>query len=550
LKKALFAVAVFLLILAAFAQEGMRVVRPPQSTGLRTIKTAPTTIELRGYGRDLLQITEADASALDGGMRAWGQWQVARGCQQSDKKKALELLESALVALRSVSDDRLHTRAQLQEQIMTTYVSVAPGRADELVSSIDIEARPKVLSALLKYYQENGNTGRALQMIYRIGDQAEIPYQTATEIMGTMKSAQAAEFQRLFATSLSSYRSHAGEQRYMEMGSGFPEMITAFWRQLAKDAVREAIDEVLRQTDPSNAKNTSPALFSIASDKGSLVFPSAYQYQLFQFLPILQELDSSAAEQYLKKYNQLAGMLNRYPLGTLSLSMLSQPAASADRPRLGSGVTYSVSRNEPADNPYMADMHRVQKLTAEAESDHAAEAIAKVPSIGTPSLRGAAYNNIAHVTMNDHPATARECVEKLLETGEKLPPFFRLMGMRAAIDVYMHMGDFDDAKSVIEKAMSVANEVYREDANPDDPNKALKAYWSATDGYRALLRQAARISPQWSMTLLNEIRDPEVKVASEAAIAGAWLGVPMGQSIVMIDKKDNLGTMVGGAETE
>jgi tetratricopeptide (TPR) repeat protein len=335
----------------------------------------------------------------------------------------------------------------------------------------------------------------------------------------------------------------------MEMGNGFPEMISHFWRQLPPALVRESIDEVLKQTDPANAKSTPPALFSMASNNGSVTFPSAFQYQLFQFIPILQQIDSSAAEQYLKKYNELSGKLNKYPNGAQSL--WAQPEGdSAAKLTLGAGVTYSVSRNEPENNPYMADMHKVQKLTAEAESGHASDALPKILTIGTPNLRGAAYNNIAHATMDDHPEIARECLSKLLDISDKLPLQFKLMGMRAAINVYMHMNDLDNAKSMIEKAMSVTHEVYREDANPDDPNKALKAYWPATDAYRGLLHQASRISPAWAMTLLNDIRDPEVKVAAEVAVSGTWLGIPMGMSVTMTDRKGNFGTMVSGEEAD
>jgi hypothetical protein len=548
-KKLLFAAVALLMVSFAAAQEGIRIVRPPVAPKPEAFKPTATDLELKKYGRDLLEITEADAGALQGGMRAWALWQIARGYQPTDKQKALELLENALPALREVEDDRLHTRARLQEQILNAMVPLAPGRADELVANLDADARPKVLSALLRYYQDNKKTDRAIQAIYRIGTENEIPYETAAQLMATMTKEQSGEFLRMFTTSLNSYRDHASDDRRMQMGSGFPEMIVQFWRQLPKDLVRQSIDEVLKQTDPANAKETRAVTFSMASDKGTVTFASAYQYQLFQFLPILEEIDSSAAGQYLKKYRELAAQLASYPEGTNSL--LATPSGTATQKlKLGAGVTYSVTRNPQANDPYVADMQLVQKLTAEAESGHAQDAVANVPTIKTPNLRGAAYHNIARATMKDHPTIARECMSKMLDIGDKLPPMFKLMGLRAVIDMYMQMGDFDSAKSLIERAMSVANEVYHDDANPDDPNKALKAYWPATDGYRALLRQAGKISPPWAISLLNDIKDPEIKVAAEAAIAGVWLRVPMGQSVTMVDKKSNHGTMVGGVEAE
>lgn len=540
---------VCLLIPLAVAQEGMRVVRPPVAAKPEALNATPGSAQLQKYGHDLLQITEADAGALEGGMRAWAQWQIARGYQRSDKAKALELLEDALTALRGMDDDRLHARAQLQKQILGTMVPLAPERADALVANLDAEARPDVLSALLRYYQDNKKTDRALEVIYRIAAENEMPYETAAQLMAGMTSKQNGEFLRLFNTSLNGYRDHASDQRRLQMGTGFPEMVAQFWRQLPKELVRQSIDEVLKQTDPANAKDAPNVTFSMASDQGTLSFPSAYQYQLFQFMPILQEIDSSAAEQYMKKYRELSALLNKYPQGTASL--YSPPSGGvAAKSQLGAGVTYSVTRNAQADDPYMADMRLVQKLTAEAESDHAKEAVANVPTIKTPNLRGAAYHNIARATMKDHPEIARECISKMLDTGDKLPPMFKVMGLRAAIDMYLQMGDADNAKSLIEQAMTVANDVFHDDANPDDPNKALKAYWPAADSYRALLRQAGRISPPWAISLLTQINDPEIKVGAEASVACSWLHVPMGQTVTMIDKKAQRGTMTGGVEVE
>jgi hypothetical protein len=49
---------------------------------------------------------------------------------------------------------------------------------------------------------------------------------------------------------------------------------------------------------------------------------------------------------------------------------------------------------------------------------------------------------------------------------------------------------------------------------------------------------------------VKEIEDPEVRVVVETSVAGAWLGVPMGQSVVIYNKKSMHGVMVGGPEAE
>jgi len=80
--------------------------------------------------------------------------------------------------------------------------------------------------------------------------------------------------------------------------------------------------------------------------------------------------------------------------------------------------------------------------------------------------------------------------------------------------------------------------MYVTDADEDDPNRALKAFWPATDAYCKLLRLAGRISPPWALALLKEVDDAEVRVTVEAALANEWLGSPEGHSVVMtITKK-------------
>ena len=92
--------------------------------------------------------------------------------------------------------------------------------------------------------------------------------------------------------------------------------------------------------------------------------------------------------------------------------------------------------------------------------------------------------------------------------------------------------------------MALADKAYKNDANADDPNKALKAYWPSTEGYRGFLRVASKISPTWAATLLKDIADPEVKVSAEAAMALQYMGMSSGRSEVITAKKDQMNVMM------
>ncbi|MGA3212777.1 MAG: hypothetical protein ABSD20_15835 [Terriglobales bacterium] len=505
-------------------------------------KTAATAKAEKGSSGDeerglqMLQMAEAEAGGLEGGMRAWALWQVGRGYEKSDKKKSLELLESALRASNTIENDKLDTRTRLQEQILNTMVPLAPERVDELLLTVDPAAREKVLSSLLSYYEKNKNMRRALEVIYRIGAEKEIPYDAAMRIMEKMTPEQSGEMLQLFTVSLASYRDHPDAHVSMMDGGGFCEMIVHYWQRFPKELVRQGIDEVLKQADPANQKDKDKQTVAMASGKGSVTFASMYEFRLFQLLPVLRAIDENAAEEYLKKYREVATMLGKYPDGT---SSLSPPSGSGDEKQSGAGMSFSVSGGPNDMAQKMQEMAKAQKLVGDAEAGHAQDAMANAPTISDPGLRAMCYEGIARVTWKKDSSVAHSALDKMLDTAEKMKPDEQLRFLKAATGLYVQMGEVENAKATIEKGMGVAAKSYASDANADDPNKALKAYWPATDAYRGLLNQAAGISPLWTMTLLKEISDPEVKVASETALAGRWLNVPLGASIIMTERKGN-----------
>ena len=141
-------------------------------------------------------------------------------------------------------------------------------------------------------------------------------------LMEQMKPEQSGELTQLFASSFVSYRMHAPHDSLADSGGvDFVNMVVRFWARLPRQLVQEAIDEILKQADPANQSDgVKINNLSVTSDKGVAAFSSLYEYRLFQLLPALEQIDSSAAEEYLKKYRNVAGMLQKYPDGEQSIS--------------------------------------------------------------------------------------------------------------------------------------------------------------------------------------------------------------------------------------
>jgi hypothetical protein len=75
------------------------------------------------------------------------------------------------------------------------------------------------------------------------------------------------------------------------------------------------------------------------------------------------------------------------------------------------------------------------------------------------------------------------------------------------------------------------------DLNPDDPNKALKAWWPSTDAYRRLIEIESKISRPATAKMLEEIKDPDIRAVESIMFARALLGIPMQQAMTQVKTK-------------
>ena len=91
--------------------------------------------------------------------------------------------------------DEFHTRSMLQEQILKTLATMQPERADELLDQVDVDGRESVLDAMLPFYAKHNQLARAIAIVYRIGQEKEVPYGSVARIMATLKPEQSADLQ-------------------------------------------------------------------------------------------------------------------------------------------------------------------------------------------------------------------------------------------------------------------------------------------------------------------------------------------------------------------
>ncbi len=501
----------------------------------------------------MLEVAAAEAAGLEGGMRAYAFRQLARAYQRTDKAKALELLDGAMTATADMEDEGSRTRAELQQHILRDMVPLDPNRAEELLAQVPAESREPVLNTLLGYYEKNKNFDHALELVYRIGQEKEIPYQSAVRIMTALPPERSGDLLQLFTASFSSYRDHAHSDVMMG-GDDFSTMVVKFWQKLPLNQVHDAIDELLKQ-----AADRSDTKINMTSDNGSAAFNSLYEYRLFELLPVLRQIDPAQADELLKKNQETKALLAKYPEGMGSLAPqppAPSPASSpdADKParKQGMGTSFSVSsgsaRMTGAD-AMMLQQQQSRRILAEAD-EHPENALTQVASLTNADLRANTYLMIAQSAAKKKPSVARSAIEKLLGGLDQVRPLFQVNLLRSAADLYLQMSETEDAKKVVERGFKLADNLQATDTNADDPNKALKAYWPSAEAWRSFTRLAGQISAPWATTLVNEISDPDMKVMAQTALAQQWLDVSRGNVTIMSNSKQGNMTMMSSEDRQ
>src|SRR5436853_222718 len=215
-----------------------------------------------------------------------------------------------------------------------------------------------------------------------------MPYEGAMRLMDTLKPEQSGELLQLFLAALASYRDHAPHSQARDP---FPVILSHYWNRLPKEVARQAIDEVLKQAAAVEEKGS----YSVSSDKGNAALGSLHEYRLFQIMPVLREIDPSAARQYMEKYPALASTVSSN--GVMGGSDSSRTPSDA-APVATSGASFRPASGYQGLMTSMAEMSSAKKVAARVDSGHADEAMSEAANITDLNLRAQAYEYIARVT--------------------------------------------------------------------------------------------------------------------------------------------------------
>jgi hypothetical protein len=440
----------------------------------------------------------------------------------------------------------LQMKQTLQRSALSHLLAVDEAKVDSLLAQAEPDVRAGLMHQMISQATSAKKFDRALELLSRAPSKEwfsseGFPFREATQLMLDLPPDREKDKQELFRVAMAADR----EQRiFTTSGDDLASMIVRFWRHVPPALALEAIHQVL---DKAHFKRS----LTVNTASGTVGFSNEHDYRVFELLPILRELDNDEADKLLQSSQQAQLGLKQFPNGMQSID-----------PSIGD----TLPKGEPVHNlgPSIADTGvsvgygpdpRVRETVRIAEDNprQAITAAATLPeTVGSPDWafefpRAEAYLGIARALMKKNPSVAGDALAQMAESLNHIAHPYQAMGQwLEGITIAREIDELDLALNLFRLGMEQADRLRSEDANPDDPNIAIKAFWPSVCAYSGLILAVSQISPQTALERVREIKDPEILLLLEIKLASKKLGTRDFHSSTMVHKKSSHGGMFGG----
>jgi hypothetical protein len=512
-----------------------------KASGADSSKPAKLTPDQILAGRTL-EIAESQARGLDAPMRSYALLQIAGAFTASNPDKARSLLQDAFSASLAIQDDN-DMKREMQIDIFRVMLPLSQSDVEERLTQADPDARKMASGTIIQRYTDKKEFDRAIDLVQQITSLGEFPYGPAAKLLEALPPEMNPEKQSLLASAVASYRAHDHKQQRLFGGGDLTSLVIRFGENMPPKLALEAIDEILGHA----RKNDDPLSITVGGDGGTAKFNSMYEYQLFALLPLYRKLDESGANRLVEENAALRATMQQYPRGMDSVSpppAANSPAANAKDKGPSFMIQKGGGNQASAQATMMQEMQRRKDLILKEADTNPTQAIAEATALPltvskfAPSPRASALEAIARMNMKKQPAAARQALAELRKSIGDLQPRFQAKFLSSAAAVYLEMSDTDRAEDVVHEGIKVAAKMLDEDMNPDDPNKALKAWWPSADAYRQMVEVETKISHPATSKLLEEIKDPDIRTVESITFARALLGLNVKLSRFVVQRKD------------
>jgi hypothetical protein len=509
----------------------------------------------------VLESALRDAAAAEPPVRSYLLDAVADGLSKCDPRKVRTVLVDSFAATLAMPENReglerfasedhgpdqatiealynLETKQTLQESALRHLLPVDESKVESLLPQAEPDVRATLLSWMVSRATSAKKFDRALELLNRVPERENFPYDEATQLMLQLPSERDPEKQEIFRLALANDH----ERHSLVIGSDdFASMIVRFWQHISPALALAAIHQVL---DAAQSQAGTGVTLNAAS--GNVGFTTEYDYRVFELLPVLRQLDDDEADKILRDSQQAQIRLKQFPNGVQSIdpTIRDTPPKEGERGQVLGG---SVGSANEWDRILQTTNARVQEIGRMAE-DNPRQAIAAAAtlaeSVGSSWRaefpRAQAYLAIARTSMKKNPSAARDALEEMAASlNHAAYPYhameYWLEGMARARE----MDEVDLAVELFRSGMEQADKLRSEDVDTDDPNLALKAWWPSVSAYWRRVQAASHFSPRTALEQVREIKDPEILLLLEVRLANDALGARAEQSITVVHKKSS-----------
>ncbi len=475
--------------------------------------SSPTTISKQEHAFRLLNDLEEQARGLkDPATQSFFLWQIGAAYAPSDQKRAVSLLRDAFAATLSPTNEESRSeRGKLQGRILETLLTLDPSQATELAGQADATARHHLLVTQIEKENEvGGDISRAMQFIQGASRYPDFPYDAVVHLMLAYPDKRQAVFESAQASFLLE-KSPGNSWNSEDLAT----LIVRFWSTLPRNEVLSAMDQILEKAKDDTRVYCIGAGLPLGSAR-TLIFDNAYQYRLFELLPILEKLDSQKGRNLRKQEAAVSSSLSKYPRG---LESFTANDVRLDGPLLDSFYVTSDRQN-------VTEYMKEQKLFSEALHQFSKrQSFASFKSLPDPSMRSEALLWIAESTVGwrgPHPSI--DAIHELINLLPDLPPLNAGHSAVAAAEIAEAWEDKTATENALNAGAVAAGELLRQEIKERNSKGNLPEFWPATLLYIKLVSSGSHFSGPWIEKMLGEIPNVDIRSLATIAYARALLG--------------------------
>jgi hypothetical protein len=448
---------------------------------------------------------------------------VGDNYQSFDQKKALDFLKQAFTASaavppetesayqRSTQSEIIRLTAGLDiPQAVAMLKQMPPPKTDQYDTRI--LAGGRVVAAMVQKEQMDA----AIELIEYMGSVGTNIFWGASNVFGKLAPDDPRR-PRVWGWAMSAYTA--------KPDAGFSDMLGRYWKELARStaetSMRTVLNGILDQKSDFMGAQYTP--LAIVTSKGAVTLPSRQDRDLFEIMHMVKEIDPRRAEDILATRPQLKSALERFPMGTRSMSKETESiySFSGSSKSKDGGAQMAASINATA-----LTQTRASAVLAALQKDPD-KAFALLPGVPDQGKQAELLGTIARTVAETDPAKGRSVLTKCLTLLDGIKrPADRIAPFDAMAEAAARIKDDKLVWLAIDRMLADAASLYKVDTNADRPNRAWRDRWPSTMAYRRAVRRAATAFGLDAEPLLLKITDPEMQLFARIELASALLGRP------------------------